>query len=138
MKKVLIDNTVLLNVLLENNNYKSSAKFLSLAEQNEFELFISGSSFSELFNIIKDKLGESEAVDVLKKVHLIINIISADEQLFELALYSSGPFRNSIELLLAKKYHIDVLVSENQDHYHNGIVKVLDPVSFLGYIETIL
>lgn len=138
MKKVLIDNTVLLNVLLKNNNYKSSAKFLSLAEQNEFELFISGSSFSELFNIIKDKLGESEAVDVLKKVHLIINIISADEQLFELALYSSGPFRNSIELLLAKKYHIDVLVSENQDHYHNGIVKVLDPVSFLGYIETIL
>ena len=90
MKRVLFDSDVLLDALMERQPFViASAKVVSWATVAGNEGMVSGHAITNMFYILRRKVGREEAIKLLSAVTQILKVVSVTESVIHTALKSN-------------------------------------------------
>ncbi|MDH7553514.1 MAG: PIN domain-containing protein [Spirochaetota bacterium] len=136
--KLFIDTDVILDVALRRHPYYiNSALVLSLIELKEFHGFTSTVIITNLYYILRKLESHDIAVEFIKKLRLIIDVLAVDDEIINLALESKfKDFEDAIQYYTALKNGVKYIITRNTKDYSSGNIIVCTPDEFVTIIET--
>lgn len=85
--KVLLDTNIILDVALQRQPYfDESDRVLSLVEQKQVEGYVSASTYSDLYYLIRKERGREWALNYLRGLAIICRIAAVNEAAIAMAL----------------------------------------------------
>ena len=86
-KQVFIDSDIILDLLCKREPfYTFAAEVFTLGDTKQIELVTTSVVFANVFYILRKLLGIDKAKELLRKLLLIISVVSVDENVVDLAL----------------------------------------------------
>jgi predicted nucleic acid-binding protein len=128
--KVLLDSNILIDVALERQpHFDASEEILALAEQNRIEGYISASTFSDLYYIIRKNKGRNATLQFLKQIVGFCPIATVDQAVIAMALtVNFKDFEDAIQYSTAITHQMDAIVTRNPKDFANAThLKILTP-----------
>ena len=128
--KYLIDTNVILDVLLKRESfYKSCAKVLTLARQEDTELYVSASAITDIYYIayqaLRDKTEVQSLIVKLLKIVLIAGV--SDDEIKKALALSWVDFEDSVQYSVALLQEMDGIITQNPRDYKRSEIKVWTP-----------
>ena len=138
MKKILVDSDVILDLMLERDMFfNPAAELFNLIEKKKIKASVSALHFSNLHYIIRKVKSNELAKSVLRKLAIIVNILSIDEKTIELALESDFPdFEDAIQYYACLDNDIDVIVTRNKKDFKSGKLPVMTAEEYLAALKS--
>jgi len=138
MKKILVDSDVILDLMLERDVFfNPAAELFNLIEKKKIKASVSSLHFSNLHYIIRKVKSNELAKSVLRKLAIIVNILSIDEKTIELALESNFPdFEDAIQYYACLDNDIDVIVTRNKKDFKSGKLPVMTAEEYLAALKS--
>jgi predicted nucleic acid-binding protein len=134
MEKVFIDTDIILDLIMKRKPYYfPAAKLFKLIENKKISGHVSSLIFSNLYYIIRKSEGNEKAKDILKKLKLLVKIISVNEKIIELGLSSNfKDFEDSIQYYAAIENGIKNLITRNVDDYKKAKINVFTAEEYIN------
>ena len=138
MKKIFVDSNIILDLMLERDQFfNPAAELFNLIEKNKIKASVSALHFSNLHYIIRKVKSNELAKSVLRKLAILVNILTIDEKIFELALESDFPdFEDAIQYYACLDNDIDVIVTRNKKDYISGKLPVMSAEEYLATLKS--
>jgi predicted nucleic acid-binding protein len=135
--KILIDANVLLDVALERQPFfKDSDHILALCEQKTLTGYVSASSFSDLFYILRKSKGKSLAIDFLRNIVSFCAIATVNDSIIRQALAGDfKDFEDAIQYNAAIASQLDGVVTRNPQDFTNSTIPVFTPEKLIETID---
>jgi predicted nucleic acid-binding protein len=135
--KVLIDTNVILDFFLTRTPHDIAAKkIFEMTYQEKITAFITASSVTDIYYIVKKRLGDSKARDVLINLLNLLIIIAVDgiDCVSALGLPIID-FEDAVVVACAKKCDIDVIITNDVEFQgiEPTLIRVISPNDFLNY-----
>lgn len=125
MKKVLLDTNVIIDLLAKREPYNHDVKHLfSLADQNKVRLYTSALSIANISYVLRKQLPAAESRRILRKLKMLVGILSLDEKVITLALNDNHfvDFEDSLQYYSATENRLEVIVTRNlKDFTHSRL-----------------
>ena len=137
--KIFIDTNLVLDVLAQREPfYTTSARIWELIENGELKGYLSATSITDIFYILKKHLGLGKAYDSLDKLLIVFDVAPVTEIDIRKALnIGLKDFEDSLQLACAERTGAEHLITRNKkDFTAETKVKILDPEEFLLYLDT--
>ena len=135
MSRLLIDTNIVIDLLSKRDKfYDEAADLFSRADKKELELSISSLTFANTNYILSKLKSEKEAREILRKFKVLVELLSLDDKITELAL-SDDNFRNfedGLQYYSAIENQIDVIITRNKKDFKNSKIPVLTAKEFLA------
>ena len=134
--KILVDANVALDVLLERHPfYITGAKILGLSKGG-IELFISASTVTDIYYIIRRELKSKEtAVSLVKKLLETVDIATVSGSEIRRALdLDWGDFEDAVQYAAGESLAVDYIVTRNTSDFSSVSVPVITPDKLLSII----
>ncbi|MFO7830052.1 MAG: PIN domain-containing protein [Bacteroidales bacterium] len=133
MKRLLVDTNIIIDLLAKRAEfYKSAAQLFSLADQKKVELYVCSLSFANAHYILNRQLTESNVREILRKLKVLVNVISLDLKVLDLALNSDfKDFEDAIQYYAAIESNIDVIITRNIKDFKKSALPVMTGQEFL-------
>lgn len=122
MTKVLIDTNIIIDLLSKRKDfYYDAAELMSSADKNEIQLFISSLTIANANYILSKHLSEQKAREVLRKFKVLVEILSLDEKVIDLALSDDQfkDFEDGLQYYSALEGYIDIIITRNKKDFKN-------------------
>jgi predicted nucleic acid-binding protein len=133
MNNLFIDSDVILDLLVQRNDYESSAKLFSLIERKTVCGFTTAVVFENVYYIVTRLENHRKAMQSLKLLRRFLSILPIDEDIIDSALNSEAPdFEDSIQLLTAKRNNMDFIITRNTKDYKFSKIPVLTAAEYLS------
>jgi predicted nucleic acid-binding protein len=125
--RVFVDTDVILDLLLARQPFFSAATDLFVRIQaGEIEGCVSPLIFSNLFYILRKELSAPMAVSALRKLKLLVRVLTVDERTIDLALASPfTDFEDAIQYYTALEHDLDAIVTRNKEDYRTAKLPIL-------------
>ena len=134
--KIFVDNDVILDVLLERENFAHSQELLIKIEQKLIKAYTSPLIFTNSFYIVSKLKTKKKSWIALKKIRLLFNVAEVDERIVDMALASEfTDFEDAIQYYAALRQNVDFLVTRNKKDYLPNQIPVLTPHEFLAVLH---
>lgn len=140
MHKIFIDSDIILDVLAKRNPfYLHAAGLFTLIEQNKISAYTSPLVFSNIHYILRKLTSKEYAIQHLRKIRLIIDLLVIDEKIIDLALYSDfTDFEDAIQYYAAKNNEINFIITRNKKDYEKeSIIAICTAEEYLNIWRTI-
>jgi len=136
--KILIDANVLIDVALEREPFfRDSDRILALSEQKSLTGYISASSFSDLFYILRKNKGKSLAIGFLRHIISFCQIATVDDAVIRQALAGDyKDFEDAIQYTAAIASQLDGIVTRNPTDFVDTTIPVYTPQNLIEIMET--
>jgi len=138
MSRLLIDTNIVIDLLSKREKfYNEAADLFSRADKKELELTISSLTFANT-NYILTKLKSArearEAREILRKFKVLVELLSLDDKITELALSDDNfpDFEDGLQYYSAIENQIDVIITRNKKDFKNSKIPVLTAKEFLA------
>ena len=133
MTKIFIDTDVCLDLLAKREpHYLYAATLFTLADKGELKLFVSSLSFSNLNYLLSRQYSTPEARRILSKFKVLVEVLSVDDKIIELALNSKfKDFEDAIQYFTAIESGITILLTRNIKDYKKAEISVQTPELFI-------
>ena len=128
--KVLIDTNIVVDAALERQPfYLESQKTLSFAYHQQIEGYISASTVSDLYYIIRKVKGRPLTLEFLQGIVTFCSITAVDQSVIAMALtVNFKDFEDSIQYSTAITHQMDAIVTRNPKYFINASnLKILTP-----------
>lgn len=136
--KVFLDTNIILDLLLERDGWKQSAKILSLQEKGALTICASVLTMVNVAYVYRKTVGEDMAVVNLKYLSAFMEVLPMDYAMLDAAIMASGrDFEDTLQAIVAASARCDAIVTRNVKDFakiksHNlTIPPVFDPFSFM-------
>jgi predicted nucleic acid-binding protein len=131
--KVLLDTNVLLDAALERHPFfLQSDEILLQAETEAFEAFISASTFSDLYYIIRKQKGHTPAFEFVHRAAQIYQIATVDTEVISLALrLEFSDFEDAIQCATASVNQLDAIVTRDIQGFARSPIQIFTPSTFI-------
>lgn len=139
MSRLLIDTNVVLDLLSRREGfYAEAAELFSRADKNELTLSISALTFANINYILTKQRSAKEARELLRKFKVLVEILTLDDKVTELALSDENfpDFEDGLQYYSAIENHIDVIITRNKKDFKNSKIPVLTAKEFLEAEKT--
>lgn len=125
--KVYIDTDIILDLVLERKPHSLyAAQLFSSIEQNQIKGFASPLIFSNLYYILRKGKSRSEALNVLRKLKLLLTIVPIHEKILDRALLSEVKgFEDAMQYYAAVENEIPILITRNKKDYPRKDISIL-------------
>lgn len=133
--KILIDTNVILDALLENEDFSEDAfSILELSKESDKYEFVSSSAITDIFYICRKHYGSSQkAQDCIRLLVEYIHILSVTEDEILRALdYKWSDFEDAVQYSVALANNVDYIVTRNSKDYLGNRIPILTPKEFLA------
>ena len=138
MKKILIDTNIVIDLLSKRKwFYDDAAALFSQADKKELNLNISSLTFANTNYIISKLKSAKEARAILRKFKVLVEILSLNDKITELAL-SDESFRNfedGLQYYSAIENEIDLIITRNKKDFKNAKLPVLTAKEYLDSVS---
>ena len=116
MKQVLIDTNIVLDLLAQRKPfYMEAAELFSLADKKQIRLSLSFLSLANTHYVLTKKKPESEARKIIRNFKVLVQVLSFEDKIANLALNSDfkdfegailyfTAIENGQEVIITKKY----------------------------------
>ncbi|SHF44599.1 Predicted nucleic acid-binding protein, contains PIN domain [Salegentibacter echinorum] len=135
MSKLLIDTNIVIDLLSKREKfYDEAADLFSRADRNKLELTISSLTFANTNYILSKLKSAEEARQILRKFKVLVELLSLDDKITELALSDNNfpDFENGLQYYSAIENEIDVIITRNKKDFKNSKIPVLTAKEFLA------
>jgi len=133
-KHLFVDSDVLLDLaLLREPFYPYIQLLLHEGEKQNVKLSTSGLIIANMNYILSKQLGAVTAREALKALRALVNVLSLDGEIIDLALTSNfTDFEDAIQYYIARKNNCDAIITRNIKDYKNSTIPVLTAEQFLN------
>jgi len=133
MKKLLVDTNIIIDLLAKREEfYESAAQLFSLADQKKVELYVCSLSFANAHYILNRHLNESKVREILRKLKVLVNVISLDSKVLDLALNSDfKDFEDAIQYYAAMESDVDIIITRNLKDFKKSDIPVMTGLQFI-------
>ena len=135
MSRLLIDTNIVIDLLSKREKfYNEAADLFSRADKNELELTISSLTFANTNYILTKLKSAKEAREILRKFKVLVELLSLDDKITELALSDDNfpDFEDGLQYYSAIENRIDVIITRNKKDFKNSKIPVLTAKEFLA------
>lgn len=135
MKKVLIDTNIVIDLLSKRKNfYDDAAELFSQADKKELNLTISSLTFANTNYILTKLKSAKEASEILRKFKVLVELLSLDDKITELALSDESfpDFEDGLQYYSAIENEVDILITRNKKDFKNSKLPVLTAKEYLA------
>lgn len=135
MSRILIDTNIVIDLLSRREFfYKEAAELFSRADKKEIELAISFLTFANTNYILTKLKSAKEAREILRKFKVLVEILSLDDKITELALSDENfpDFEDGLQYYSALENNIDIIISRNKKDFKNAKIPVLTAKEYLS------
>ena len=125
--RVLLDTNVIVDVALERQPYfGNSETVLSLVEQGQIEGYISASTFSDLYYIIRKDKGRNLTLEFLREISTFCQIATVNQDAINMALAANfKDFEDAIQYSSAVVNNLDAIVTRNPQDFPVATPRIL-------------
>jgi len=134
MKKLFLDTNIIIDLLSERQPfYTEAAQIFSLADKKEIEVSVSALSFATTNYILLQSKKSDEAKQILRKLKLIVQVLSLDEKIVELALNDSDfkDFEDGLQYYTALEHRLDAIITRNLKDFKKSRIPVMSADQYL-------
>ncbi len=135
MSRLLIDTNIVIDLLSKREKfYDEAADLFSRADKKELELAISSLTFANTNYILTKLKSAKEAREILRKFKVLVELLSLDDKITELALSDGNfpDFEDGLQYYSAIENKIDVIITRNKKDFKNSKIPVLTAKEFLA------
>ncbi len=138
MDKLFIDSDILLDVFAKRKSYYlRSSKLLALIEKNKIFAFTSSLVFANLHYILRKSKSKDFALQILRKIRILVSVLPITEKIIDQALNSNFPdFEDAIQYYASKEGKIDSIITRNKSDYKNSKLPVYTPEEYLAILQS--
>ena len=137
MEKVFVDSDIVLDLLSGRQpHYKFAAELFSLADENSIKVYVSSLTFANINYILSKQLSTRQARKMLLKFKTLVNVLSVNDKIIELALLSDfNDFEDAIQYNTAIENSITTLLTRNLKDYKKAEITILTAQQYLKTLE---
>jgi predicted nucleic acid-binding protein len=137
VEKVFVDSDIVLDLLSGRQpHYNYAAELFSLADENSIKLYVSSLTFANVNYILSKQLSAGQARKMLLKLKTLINVLSVNDKIIELALASDfSDFEDAIQYNTAIENGITTLLTRNLKDFKKADITILTAQQFLKAID---
>lgn len=135
MSRLLIDTNIVIDLLSKRDEfYDEAADLFSRADKKELELTISSLTFANTNYILTKLKSSKEAKEILRKFKVLVELLSLDDKITELALSDDNfpDFEDGLQYYSAIENQIDIIITRNKKDFKNSKIPVLTAKEFLA------
>ena len=121
MSRLLIDTNIVIDLF-------------SRADKKELELTISSLTFANTNYILTKLKSSKEAREILRKFKVLVELLSLDDKITELALSDDNfpDFEDGLQYYSAIENQIDIIITRNKKDFKNSKIPILTAKEFLA------
>jgi len=134
MKRLFLDTNIVIDLLAQREPfYNHAAQLFSLADKSRIQLFASALTFATTNYILQKEKKPEEAKLILRKLKLIVKIISLDDKIIGLSLNDSdfNDFEDALQYYSALENGLDCVITRNLKDFQKSKIQVLTAEQFL-------
>jgi predicted nucleic acid-binding protein len=135
MKKILIDTNIVIDLLSKREDfYEDAADLFSQADKKELILTISSLTFANTNYILTKLKSAKEARAILRKFKVLVELLSLDDKITELALSDESfpDFEDGLQYYSAIENDVDIIITRNKKDFKNSKLPVLTSKEYLA------
>lgn len=127
--KALIDTNVIIDYALEREPFwNSSEQIFLLIEAQELIGYVSGSTFGDLYYIIRKQRGHDWALAFLVRLAEFCQVATVDQLVITTALTAQfKDFEDAVQYAAALEAEVDVIVTRNTKDFRIATPQVMTP-----------
>ncbi len=136
--KNMIDTTIILDVFLDQEPFCSTSRaVLSLCESKKIHGYISASSVTDLFYIVRKRLGNPDKVyEALGHVLNIVKILPVTgEDVNNAFLKKAKDFEDCLSATCVKSNKCTAIITRNKDDFQNFEIDLYTPEELLNKLN---
>ena len=136
--KITIDTNIILDVLLEREPfYEYSKAILELCEKRKIHGFISASSATDIFYLVRKALSSTEAAyDALGEILNIVKILTVtNDDVNKAFLQKAKDFEDCLLATCAKSNNCDAIITRNKKDFMTFGITLFSPEEFIENIS---
>ena len=137
MRRILIDTNIVIDLLSKRKDfYDDAANLFSLADKKELKLTISSLTFANTNYILTKLKSAKEAREILRKFKVLVELLSLDDKITELALSDESfpDFEDGLQYYSAIENEIDIIITRNKKDFKNSKLPILTAKEYLATI----
>jgi predicted nucleic acid-binding protein len=133
MIKVLFDTNIILDIALKRESFFEDAqKLFILIDKERITGNITATAITDIYYIAKKEKGHNEAINFIKNLIEVIDVIGINKETILKALASKmKDFEDAIQSSAAEIHQIDLILTRNKNDFTDTTIKVLTPKEFL-------
>jgi len=135
MKRILIDTNIVIDLLSKRKDfYNEAAKLFTQADKQEIKLTISSLTFANTNYILSKLKSPKEAREILRKFKVLVEVLSLDDKITELALSDESfpDFEDGLQYYSAIENDIEIIITRNKKDFKNSKLPVLTAKEYLA------
>ena len=135
MKKILIDTNIVIDLLSKRKDfYDDAANLFFQADKKELNLTISSLTFANTNYILTKLKSAKEAREILRKFKVLVELLSLDDKITELALSDESfpDFEDGLQYYSAIENDVDIIITRNKKDFKNSKLPVLTAKEYLA------
>ncbi|REE25712.1 putative nucleic acid-binding protein [Winogradskyella pacifica] len=135
MSRLLIDTNIVIDLLSKREKfYDEAADLFSRADKKELTLAISSLTFANTNYILTKLKSGKEAREILRKFKVLVEVLSLDDKITELALSDDKfpDFEDGLQYYSAIENQIEIIITRNKKDFKNSKIPVLTAKEFLA------
>ena len=132
-RTVFVDSDVILDVLEKREPfYLYSAQILSMGDEKKLKLVTTSLVFANVYYLLRKHLGIEKAKESLRKLRVIVDVVSVNTKEIDLALNSEfSDFEDALQYFTALDNKIDLIITRNIRDYKSPIITVMTPQQYI-------
>ena len=136
-RKIFIDSDIILDLLCKRDPFYSfAAEVFTLGDTKKIELVTTSLVFANVFYILRKLLGIEKAKELLRKLRIIISVVSVDEKVVDLALNSKfTDFEDGLQYFTARENNIKIILTRNVKDYKEKELLIQTPEEYLKSVN---
>ena len=134
MKSLFLDTNIIIDLLARREPfYKSAAQLFSLADKMQLQLCVSALTFANTNYILLREKKPEEAKLILRKLKLIVKVISLDDKIIGLSLNDSDfkDYEDALQYYSALENGNDMIITRNLKDFQKSKIPALTAEQFL-------
>jgi len=134
MRKLLVDNDIIIDLLAERHPFATDAQQLfTHAEGHRIQLYVSALTFANTHYLLSRQLSRTKTRQVLRQLSSLVSVIALDTRLLDLALESEfGDFEDAIQYYSAVSVSADVIITRNHSDFKFSSIPVMSAKEYLA------
>jgi|SRR3990170_148961 len=138
MKKLLLDTNIVIDLLAKREpDYADAAQIFSLGDKRQLQLSVSALTIANTNYLLLKLKPHDEVKSILRKFKLLVNVISMDDRVINLALNDKDfrDFEDGLQYFSAIENDQDIVITRNLRDYKNAKIPVMTAEQFLKTYE---
>lgn len=127
--KVLLDTNIIVDIALERQPYiTNSETVLAFVEQGQIEGYISASTISDLYYLIRKQKGRDLTIEFLRQIVTFCQIATVNQAVITMALTANfRDFEDTIQYSTAVLNQLDAIITRNPQDFPVITPRILTP-----------